>query len=255
MRAIVHVAHNTFIEIARDKTFSILFVFAIFMMGFSLVLGQLTSLEQHRLTVDFGLAAVQIVIAVLSVFSGSTLVFREIEKKTILYLLSKPISRSEFLLGKILGLFAIIVVMVAALTIMLIGLFAFIGWSVNDVFYKAIFGILLEAMVLLSITLLLGTLVRPTLVVAISISFFLVGHWLNGFKLLVKDGTSQFLKILSDIIFHVFPNFENFNWRNYVVDQQPVEITEVASATMYAICWCLIFVSIAYLGFRRKDFV
>src|SRR5690242_18056019 len=108
MKAILQVAHNTFIEIARDKIFSILFIFAIFMMGFSLVLGQLTTLEQHRLTVDFGLSAVQIIISALSIFSGCTLVFREIEKKTILYLLSKPISRSEFLLGKFFGLFLIV---------------------------------------------------------------------------------------------------------------------------------------------------
>lgn len=255
MKAIYFVAINTFKEIARDKTFFILFIFAIIFMGFAMVLGQLTTMEQYRLTVDFGLAGVQLTVVALSIFSGSTLVFRELEKKTILYLLAKPISRSQFLLGKFIGLFLIISVMIIALMLMLLGLFQFIGWEANDIFFKSIYGIVLESMLLLSITMWLGVSIRPTLVVAISISIFLIGHWLNGFKLLVKDGTSQALKAFSEIIFHVLPNLENFNWRNHVIDNKAVDFAELMNASIYAFCWCLILISVAYFFFRRKDFV
>ncbi len=255
MRSIYFVALNTFKELTRDKTFYVLFVFGIFMLGFSMALAQLTATEQHRLTVDFGLTGIHLSVVALSIFAGSTLVFRELEKKTILYLLSKPISRGQFLIGKFLGLFVINFITVAALGAMLVFLFKVIEWQTNLVFYKALFGIILESILLLSITLFLGVLVRPTLVVTVSICLFLIGHWMNGFKALMVDSSSTAMRKLSEFLPSFLPNLENFNWRNHVIENYPVTMGDVMNASLYCIFWCMIFFSLSYFTFRRKDFV
>lgn len=255
MRSIYFVALNTFKELARDKTFYILFAFGIIMLGFSMVLAQLTATEQHRLTVDFGLTGIHIAVVALSIFAGSTLVFRELEKKTVLFLLSKPINREQFLIGKFVGLLVINLLTILGLALMLIILFHVIGWQMNSIFYISLVGIILEAMVLLSITLFLGVLVRPTLVVTISVCLFLIGHWMNGFKALMADSESVAMRKLSEILPSFLPNLENFNWRNQVVENIPVSFADLGNSALYCLFWCLILFSMSYFAFRRKDFV
>lgn len=255
MKSIYFVAYNTFKELVRDKTFYILLAFGFIMVGFSMVLAQLTVNEQQRLTVDFGLTGIHIAVVALSIFAGSTLVYRELEKKTVLYLLSKPIGRGQFLIGKYLGLFVINLLMVVMLSLILMVLLHFVRWQINVVFLKALFGIIIESSVILSITLLLGVVMRPTLAVTITICLFLIGHWMNGFKELMKDSGNMVMKKLSEKLPLILPNLENFNWRNHVIDNIEVNVAELINSSLYGFFWCGLLFSLTYIAFRRKDFV
>lgn len=255
MKNIFLVALNTYKELVRDRTFYVLVFFSIFMIAFSLLLGQLTIQEQLRLTVDFGLTGVQISCVSLAIFCGSTLVFRELEKKTVLYLLAKPLGRDQFLVGKYLGLMAVIFTMVLGLSFVLLSIYFLIDWSWHYTYVVALYGMALESMVLLSIALLLGVLVRPTLVVTISVSMFLLGHWINGFRALVLEGSNVFMHKLSWGMQFVVPNLERFNWRIHVVETREIMISDVLQSTFYALSWCIIYFCITSLIFRRKDFV
>src|SRR4051812_6925954 len=98
------IAKNTFREIIRDRILYGLHIFAILLIGFSLVLGELSFAEQTRISINFGLAGIHLSAITLSIFIGSSLVAKEIEKQTILTLLARPVSRLQFLVGKYLGL-------------------------------------------------------------------------------------------------------------------------------------------------------
>src|SRR5436305_70886 len=104
MRAIYVIAVNTFHEIIRDRILYGILVFALLLIGISLALGQLSFAEQSRISANFGFTGIHLAAAILAIFIGSSLVSREIEKRTIMTLLVRPLSRTQFIIGKFLGL-------------------------------------------------------------------------------------------------------------------------------------------------------
>ncbi len=152
MKSVWVLAKNTFLELIRDRILYGLLVFAVLLIGLSLALGQLSFAEQSRISANFGFTAIHLSMVVLSIFVGSTLVAKELDKKTIFTLLARPLSRPQFLLGKCLGLTMVTLTVVMGLAVMLC--FVFLGLSVPiDIQYlTALFGIILESFVLLGLT-------------------------------------------------------------------------------------------------------
>ena len=119
---VVIIAKNTFLELVRDRVIYGILVFAFLLVLMSLVVAQLSYVESQRILMDLGLAGLEVSALILSVFLGATIVFREVEKRTVLTLFARPVSRGQFLLGKFFGLYAIVCVAVSILTIIFLGL-------------------------------------------------------------------------------------------------------------------------------------
>jgi len=253
MKPIWIVAKNTFLEIIRDRILYGIFVVAVLLIFLSLALGELSFAEKERITTNFGLAAIQLSAMVLSVFLGSTLVFKEIEKKTVMTLLVRPVSRFQFLLGKCFGLLIgqLTVMFLLGLTLMLI----YLGLEIpiNRMVGVAIFGVFLEATVVLAITIFFGVFATPTMVIAFSMGVFLIGHWLDSLKYFTKKSESVFVREAVNGFVKIFPNFDVFNWRSAVVHGDPVSLFEGVWATTYAAGWFILMLTIATVMFRKRD--
>jgi Cu-processing system permease protein len=98
------IAINTFREAVRDKVLYGVLGFGCAVLFFTLAIAELSLNEQARVVEDVGLASISLFAVVVSVFLGSSLLYKEIERKTLYVILPKPISRHEFLLGKYLGI-------------------------------------------------------------------------------------------------------------------------------------------------------
>src|SRR5688572_2314631 len=120
MKSVWLIANNTYREIIRDRILYGLVVFAILLIGLSLALGQLSFAEQTRLTIDFGLMGVHLSSVILSIFVGSTLVAREIEKRTIFTLLSHAVTRPQFIVAKLFGMTLVVATISACLAAILL---------------------------------------------------------------------------------------------------------------------------------------
>lgn len=250
----VHViAKNTYREIIRDRILYGLLVFAVLLIGLSMALGQLSFAEQTRITINFGFTAIHLSAAILSVFVGSTLVGRELEKKTILTLLARPITRAQFVLGKSVGLFAVICVVVLMLAFVLVLLLTSLDASVNGVFLVGLYGVLIEAAVLLSLTIFFGSFASPMLAVSFTIGLFLIGHWLDSLKYFAEKSQSHLFKIFSKIIQNILPNLELFNWRSLFIYSDPIPIHEVLYSTGYGFAWCTFLITLSALILQRRD--
>lgn len=254
MKVIWIIAINTFREIIRDRILYGLVVFALLLIGLSLALGQLSFSEQSRITANFGFTAIHLAAVILSVFVGSTLVAKEIEKKTVLTLLARSITRSQFLLGKALGLYLIILVVISGLACVLSVVFIGFDLVINLQFMIGLLGILLESAVLLSATILFSTFSRPILVASFSIGLFLIGHWMNSLQFLAGRSDSQTFRWLSWSLSTALPNFERFNWRSLFLYGDVVATQEVAAVSLYGMAWCLIFLAVAAMVLRKRDF-
>lgn len=253
LNGIYIIAKNTYIEVIRDRILYGLLVFAVLLIGLSLILGQLTFAEQARITANFGFAAIHISAVILSIFVGSTLVSREIEKKTILTLLARPVSRTQFIVGKALGLMSVIFMAITLLSIVLIGLFYAMGLNINLSFLIGLYGIFLEAAVLLSFTIFFGSFASPMMAVSFSIGIFLIGHWLDSLKFFSEKGASASFVYFAKGVQIALPNLELFNWRSLFIYSETIPFRNVGISSVYGGAWCLFLITIAAVILRRRD--
>lgn len=255
MKSIFVIAMNTFREIIRDRVLFSILGFAVLLIGVSVALGQLTFTESARLSLNFGLTAIHIGVAVLSVFVGSTLVSKEIEKQTILTLLVRPISRTQFLLGKVIGLQLVNLVLILGLAACLTVVLSPLGFSPSGTFALAVYGIFIEAVVLTSAVVMFGTFAKPLTSVVLGAGLFLVSHWVGSLQFFMSKSDSTTFRGVGRLILTVIPDLEALNWRSAPVYAKTIPATEVLQATAYSSVWVVVFMLLASVFFRRRDFV
>ncbi len=254
-RNIFILAFNGFQEVIRHRFFYGLVLVALLILSMGAILGPLSMSEEKRITINFSLFAAQIVLIATSVFFGSLSITRDMEKKIITTLITRPISRAQYLLGKFFGMAFVMVVAVVLLGLILTSIFYYFGISVQSVFVKAMWGIYLEALVLLSISILFSSFTSSFLIICYTVCFFIIGHWIDTMKTLLQQTEAPFLNFLANYGVLLFPNLERFNWRPHVVYQDLVPFTEVVFYSFYAFSWVILFLIIAIQIFNRKDFV
>jgi Cu-processing system permease protein len=107
------IAINTFREAVRDRVLYGVLGFACAVLFFTLAIAELSVHEQARVVQDVGLASISLFSVIVAMFLGSSLLYKEIERKTLYVILPKPVQRAEFLLGKYFGIFLTAFVFVA----------------------------------------------------------------------------------------------------------------------------------------------
>lgn len=254
MRAIFIIASNTYRELIRDRILYGLLIFAVFLIGISLALGKLSYDEQTRISANFGFTAIHLSVMVMSIFVGCTLVSREIEKKTIFTILVRPITKVQFVTGKYIGLLSVILTMILGLSLVLSFVFWRIDMEMKTSFFVGIYGIFLESCILLALTIMFSCFTRPIMVVTFAIGFFLIGHWLDSLKHFSEASDSLSFYYIGQVILHIFPNLEWYNWRSTFVYSGVIPWEQVGLGSVAALVWGIIFVFSSTLVLERKDF-
>lgn len=255
MKSLLLVAQNTLRELHRDKVLYILVFLSFLLLIVSVLFSNLSIQENLRLTINLGLSGIHLSIQIISIFIGSTLIFREIEKKSILFMMSYPISRERYVLGKFLGQNLLLIEITLSMFLILSSLLLFLGWEFHSSMIYAFLGIYLEAVLLLTISLAFGAFASPVVVIVGAIGFFLAGHGLPGFHELALKSKSEFYLTLSQFFEYIIPNLEGLNWRNFVVYRKYPDVQVVLQSVFYVILWCLAFMLLSVSLFRRRDFV
>jgi ABC-type transport system involved in multi-copper enzyme maturation permease subunit len=253
VRAIWVLAKNTYKEVIRDRILYALILFAILLIGISLALGQLSYAEQARISANFVLSAIHLCAVVLAIFVGSNLVYKEIEKKTILTILVRPISRMQFIMGKSLGLTLLIITMVFGLAIILSLVFLGLGMKIDERFAIGLVGLLAESLVLLGFTLVFSMITKPLLVVCFSMGIFLIGHWQNSLAYFAGKANGGALQPISWVVRHFLPNLERVNWKDLILYDQPIDLAAKAVDVGYCLAWFAFCLTISAILFKRKD--
>lgn len=255
MNAMFVIAKNTFREVIRDRILYSLVVFALLLVLLSLALGQLSFDENIRLSANFGFTGIHISAMAMAIFIGSSLVAKEIEKQTILTLLARPISRAQFIVGKALGLMAVVKIVVLSLGLILSIFLFFLNFNFQFEFVIALIGILFEAAILLSVALFFGSFARPIMTVVFTVAIFLLGHWVESLGYFIKRSESEFFKVVATAVQYLIPDLERMNWRSAPVYGVSVPIDEVVKAAGWTFGWIMFLVAATVLVFRRRDFV
>jgi Cu-processing system permease protein len=253
MKAVWILAKNTYKEVIRDRILYALFLFALLLIGLSLALGQLSFAEQARISANFGLSAIHLCAVALAIFVGSNLVTKEIEKKTIMTILVRPISRLEFILGKALGLTLLIITMMAGLSVVMILVFFGLDQPIDTKLGLVLLGLLAESLILLGFTLVFSMFTRPLLVVCFAVGLFLIGHWQSSLEYFAKKDDAGNLAMVHKVVKYALPDLERMNWKEILIYDLPADLGQKGYALLYALFWFAFCVTFATLLFQRKD--
>lgn len=267
MRVIGHIAVNVFKESVRDKVLYNLVFFAVLLIAVSYLLGQLTAGQDIKIIKDLGLAAISMFGLFIAVFIGIGLVSKEVERRSIYSLLSKPIRRQEFIIGKYLGLVLTLLVNVAIMTAAYYAVLACMAWvaggwflpawdapAVDPALLKAILMILLQLMIVTALALLFSTFTSPILATALTLGLYVIGHFnadLGHFETVVS---SRPVILLARGLYYVLPNLASFDIKTSVVHALPVPTVYLLLNGVYALVYISALLVVATLIFMRRDF-
>ncbi len=252
---ITAIALNTFREAIRDRILYVIFFFAAVCFLFSRLLALLTVGDQVKIITDVGLAALSFFGALMAILVGTGLVYKEIDKKTIYTLLSKPIHRYQFLLGKYFGMILTLFVMLSLMTIIFLILLFFHTFKIEWQILGAVFLIYIELCLITAVAILFSCFSTPILSSIYTLSFYLIGHLSWGLETLIKKIKSGLGKGLAQVLYTILPNLENFNIKTEIVHHLPIPSELYLFAFLYGFCYSVFVLFLAMLVFRRRDFI
>ena len=252
---IAYIASNTFREAVRDRVLYNLIAFAMLLSGAAIFVGQISIEIERLVVVNLGLTAVSLFGIVIAIFIGIGLVSKEIEKRTLYTVLSRPVRRWEFIVGKFFGLAGTLVVNTI---FMAIGVFAALlyvahRFSAADLsILVALYFIVLEFVIICSLALLFSSFSSPLLSAVFTFSLFVIGSFaddLRGFAGLTHGLT----RWLATGAAYLVPNFSALNVISAVAHQQAVSGALILQNTLYALFYSAMVLSGAVLIFERRN--
>lgn len=261
------IAINAFKEAIRDKVLYNLLIFTLVLIAASVFIGRLTIGEDQRVIKDIGLAAMSLFGVLIATFVGTSLVHKEIRKKTIYTIISKPIHRYKFILGKYCGLlltiFVNLIIMTLALFLVLVlhrVIFPYVATGVDrSIGYipllKAVALILFELMLVTSIAILFSTISTPTLSVFFTLAIYAIGHLTVDLKEMGAASKSALIKSLSSFCYYVLPNLENFNIRAEMARNLSVSGKFIFYAIIYGVLYIATVMLVSIMSMERKEFI
>ena len=254
---LIVVARNVFLEVIRDRILYLAGLFALFMVLAAVMLPQVAVSASNKIFLDVGLAAINLFTLVVAIFVGTGLVNKEIEKKTVLVLIAKPVSRFEIILGKYLGLAAVIGLLMLVQTgifiiLLTVRSFEFPAGSM----LVAIAFMYLEMLLIIAITILFGVFTSSLLATLLSFGTYLVGHLSTDLLKLSQLADSEGFQRAVEAMYLVLPNLERFNLKNEAVYGAALLPGPGALAlnALYGLIYAALLLVIAGNIFSRRQF-
>jgi ABC-type transport system involved in multi-copper enzyme maturation permease subunit len=253
MRAIRAIAVNTFREAIRDRILYLFIGFAIVMVISTKVFGMLTVGDEAKIVKDIGLAAMQFFSMLIAVMMSMLLISREVDNRTVFNILAKPVRRWQFVLGKYLGLVAILAANLVLITLVLVVMVLIYTGQFDPMLIFAAAMTMLEMSVLAAFATLFAVLTRPILGSLMTLAMFVVGHMSADLWMLTRQLPGTFTRAVIAVVYYLVPNLERFNFRSEVVHDLPIPPAAVGWAIIYASAFVAVLLSLAALRFRTKD--
>ncbi len=249
-----NIALNTFRELARNKILYMIVFFGVALIGFSLVLATLSLGQSDKIVVDFGLAMVEIFGIISVIFIGSQLLFREIDGKTVYLILSKPVKRGDFILGKFLGFSAILFFIIFIQAIISIVVFLVAKTPISMLLFASIGFIYIKLLLLFAIILFFSTFISPLLSILLVMGVYIIGHSVTTMTDMAIRSGNQILFYFSKFLMIVFPNFEALNIKSAIGTPIVFGPSFFALNIVHAGLYLAVILTFAVIIFNRKTF-
>jgi ABC-type transport system involved in multi-copper enzyme maturation permease subunit len=265
--AVLVVAGGVFKESVRDRIGYNLVFFAVLLMAASILLAQVTAGQDVKIIKDLGLAAASAIGVLLAVFIGISLVSKEVERRSIYSLLSKPITRPQFIVGKYLGLAFTLVVNLAIMAAAYYAVLGYIDWqtpaltsqgweapAADPRLLKAFALIGVELMLVTALALFFSTFSSAFLSAALTIAVYVIGHFNADLKNLSSLSDSPILITLGKGLYYILPNLTLLDVKAEVVHAHAVNGQQMLTGMLSAGLYIGLLLTASVIVFSRRDF-
>ncbi len=254
LRLIQTIALNTVRDAVRSRVLYVLLFFSLVMIASSVTLAAFSYVERERIIQDIALSSIRFFGAAIAIFVGVGLIHREVERRTIYTILSKPVSRAQFLVGKYVGLVATLWMQLA---IMAVGYFVICHFNGAQLDHRdaiAVGLIAVELSVVVAFATLFSSFATPFLAASYSIGLYMVGHLTRDLRSMGENSESELIGTLTLWLERLLPDLSAFNRVMEAIHDLPIPPVEAGAALLHGIGWTVAFLSIAAWTFERRDF-
>jgi ABC-type transport system involved in multi-copper enzyme maturation permease subunit len=245
---------NTFREAIRDRVLYNLILFVLLLVASAPLFGQISIGMERLILVNVGLSSISLFGVIIAIFIGIGLVSKEIEKKTLYTILSRPVRRWEFIVGKYLGLIMTLVVNAALMTAgFYIALMITNGLHKTDsLLLVAIYFTVLQFLIVTALTVLFSTFSSPIFSAIFAFALFVIGTFAEDLKnfAAISKGAA---KLLASAAAYLMPNFASLNVIAQTAHDQGIGGHLILLNTLYAMLYSASAVAAAVLIFERRN--
>ncbi|MGF1524724.1 MAG: ABC transporter permease [Leptolyngbyaceae cyanobacterium] len=251
------IASNVFKEVIRDRVLYLVVLYALLLLAVSGLLPQVAAGAQDKITLDLGLAGIHLLGLIVTVFVGTSLINKEIEKRTVLVLIAKPVSRLEFIIGKHLGLSAVLAVLMVLLTAIYLGILA-----INQITFVwasillAVLFTFVEMALLTAAAMLFGAFTSSLLATLLTIAVYLMGHLSQDIVALGQLTENISLQRITNSLYLVLPDLERLNLRNEAVYGLALlpSVPDLLLNLAYGVFYITLLLTLSAVIFARRQF-
>ncbi len=263
IQPVMAIALNTFRETVRDRILYALILFAAIVTVLGIVLGSLSVGQDIRILKDIGLATISVIGGIIAVFAGTNLVYKELERRTIYIIFTKPVSGWQFILGKYIGLCLCVAVMVAAMGSFLSIIVTAAGGNFSGAalfaqiieIAKELSLIYLELLFVTALATFFSTFSTPVMSVLFTLSIWLAGHLGESLLELGKLTQNPLIAQLFSAIFYCLPDFAGLTKIRGQLLYGTNPGTEVLTYLItYVLAYVLMLLVLAAIVTERKEF-
>jgi ABC-type transport system involved in multi-copper enzyme maturation permease subunit len=252
LKRLLAVAANTFRETVRERVLYNLVFFALVMTLSGMLLQSLSLGQDQKIIKDVGLAAIDFFGTLIAIFIGVGLVSKEIERRSLYPLLAKPLSRSEFFVGKYAGLAATLLVNTAVMTVGVFATLWTVGRRVDLHLLRAVYPLYLGFLIVVALALLLSTLTSSALAAVGTVGVVLAGRYSDVIRNMRQVAPGAPPELVS-ALYYMIPNFAYFDFKDKVAYGDPVSASTLALVTLYAALYIAILLTLGLVSFNRRD--
>jgi ABC-type transport system involved in multi-copper enzyme maturation permease subunit len=254
MKKILSIAHYTFIENIRNKVFYVIILFGVVIIGASVLLAALGGQNVSRILVDLGLGAIEFLALIIVIFSAVTLVLEEMESKTIYLVLSRPVSRHTYLIGRFAGLLGAVFCGMLLMSVIHVIILLLYKWHFTARYPLALFMSAGKIAVIGSLATFFAIFSTSAIsAISFTVFFWILGHFSEELMFLSgKLGNAAF-RIVFKSVYYLAPNLQYFNMRDFW-DIPSIAPAWIWTAVGYAAVYCAFYLVLTLVMFSRKEF-
>jgi Cu-processing system permease protein len=255
------IALNTFREAARIRVLYGILVLVIGANIFALVLGQMSFHEEARVARDVGLAGISLFGSLTAIFLGVFLLYTEVQRRTIHAIVSKPIERWEFVIGKYVGMALVLTVLVGLFALAMVIMLTVQGSGVTTAVLEAIVLAWIEVLTVAAVAIFFSSFSTPFLSGIFALAIWVIGRVTPEIKA-ATAAAAGWIRVTSRVALEIVPDIHLFSPSGRVVDGATASVhaefvswSYVGTASLHGLGWIIALLAFACVLFHRRDFV
>ncbi|MFT4703151.1 MAG: Cu-processing system permease protein [Bradymonadia bacterium] len=263
MKALLAIARNTFLEAVRNKVLYSIVFFAVGMIGFSALLGSVSLGQDQRVLLDLGLSSLSLFLDMIAIFVGVTMVYQEMQRKSIYNVLSKPIARSTYLCGKYCGVALTLLVQLVIMAIALCCVVYLKGYEPNITLLWAFVLIYVRSLIVAAFAVFFSSFSTPYISGFLVFGVWLVGGLLEDLRAFLSgdlsvdlnNTVSDGISTIGSSVLALAPDLGLFTLTTQIASNIHVPVSYVVDASMYGLSYAGVLILAGTVIFARRDFI